>query len=277
VTTVILAFASVIAVSLVSLAGLLTLSMDEPRVRKLATFLVSFAVGALLGDAFIHLIPETFEGPGHAETSLSPSLLILGGMMAFFVVEKLLRHSHGILHEHYHGHPELKRPELATINILGDAIHNFIDGIMIGASYLVSPTLGLSTTIAVLLHEIPQELADFGILIHSGLSVRKAVLLNLASASVAIVGTALSLLAGSVAQQTVTTSLIPLTAGGFVYLATADLIPELQHERGLRALVVQTILIALGIAVMGLLTFIEESSVAWQSNGIFAILILRRP
>lgn len=256
-TTVILAFASVIAVSLVSLAGLLTLSMDEPRVRKLATFLVSFAVGALLGDAFIHLIPETFESPGHPETSLSPSLLILGGMMAFFVVEKLLRHSHGILHEHYHGHPELKRPELATINILGDAIHNFIDGIMIGASYLVSPTLGLSTTIAVLLHEIPQELADFGILIHSGLSVRKGVLLNLASASVAIVGTVLSLLAGSVAQQTVTTSLIPLTAGGFVYLATADLIPELQHERGLRALIVQTILIALGIAVMGLLTFIE--------------------
>jgi zinc and cadmium transporter len=254
-TTVILAFASVIAVSLVSLVGLVTISMDEERVRKLATLLVSFAVGALLGNAFIHLIPETFAGPVPNGTALGSSLLILGGMMAFFVVEKLLRHSHGILHEHYH--PAAKRPELAAINILGDAIHNFIDGVVIGASYLVSPALGLSTTIAVLLHEIPQELADFGILIHSGLRVRKAMLLNLASASVAILGTALSLLADSVAQETIATLLVPLTAGGFVYLAAADLIPELQHERGLHALVVQTMLIALGIAIMGLLTFIE--------------------
>jgi zinc and cadmium transporter len=257
VTTAALAFASVIAVSLVSLVGLVTFSMDEARVRKLATFFVSFAVGALLGDAFIHLIPETFEGEVQGETTLGPSLLILGGMMVFFVVEKLLRHQHGVLHEHHHGQQQLRRPELAAINILGDAIHNFIDGVVIGASYLVSPALGLSTMIAVLLHEIPQEFADFGILIHSGLSVRKAVLLNLGSASVAILGTALSLLAGSVAHEAVTMTLVPLTAGGFVYLAAADLIPELQHDRGLRALVVQTVLITLGIVVMGLLTFVE--------------------
>lgn len=256
-TIAVLAFISVIAVSLISLVGLVTVSMDEARVRKLATFFISFAVGALLGDAFIHLIPETFAAQAPSRAALGPSLLILGGMMVFFIVEKLLRHQHGVLHEQYHGHQDLKRPELAAINILGDAIHNFIDGIVIGASYLASPTLGLSTTIAVLFHEIPQELADFGILIHSGLSVRKAVLLNLASASVAILGTAVSLLAGSVAQETVTTSLVPLTAGGFVYLAAADLIPELQHDRSLRALVVQTVLITLGIVVMGLLTFIE--------------------
>lgn len=254
-TTIALAVGSVIAVSLVSLVGLVTLSMDEARVRRLATFFVSFAVGALLGNAFIHLIPETFAGSVPDSTALGSSLLILGGMMAFFIVEKLLRHSHGILHEHYH--PAPKRLELATINILGDAIHNFIDGVVIGASYLVSPALGLSTTLAVLLHEIPQEFADFGILIHSGLSVRRAVLLNLGSASVAILGTALSLLAGSVAQEAVTMTLVPLTAGGFVYLAAADLIPELQHDRSLRALVVQTVLITLGILVMGLLTLIE--------------------
>jgi zinc and cadmium transporter len=257
VTTVILALVSVIAVSLVSLVGLATIAMDEMRVRRLATLFVSFAVGALLGDAFIHLIPEAFTGPVPTRAALGPSLLILGGMMVFFIVEKLLRHQHGVLHEHYHGQPELRRPELAAINILGDAIHNFIDGVVIGASYLVSPLLGLSTTIAVLFHEIPQEFGDFGILIHSGLTVRKAVLLNLASASVAILGTILSLLAGSIAQETVTTSLVPLTAGGFVYLAAADLIPELQHDRSLRALVVQTFLITLGIVIMGLLTFIE--------------------
>jgi zinc and cadmium transporter len=257
VTPVVLALASVVAVSLVSLIGLVTLSMDEPRIRTLATFFVSFAVGALLGDAFIHLIPEIFESQTPGRTALGPSFLVLVGILVFFVVEKLLRHQHGVLHEHYHGSQAPSRPELAVINVLGDAVHNFIDGVIIGASYLVSPTLGLTTTLAVLLHEIPQEFGDFGILIHSGLSVRKAVLVNLGSASVAILGTILSLLAGSVAQQAVTSSLVPLTAGGFVYLAAADLIPELQHDRSLRALVVQTSLILTGIGIMGLLTFVE--------------------
>jgi zinc and cadmium transporter len=109
----------------------------------------------------------------------------------------------------------------------------------------------------VLLHEIPQEFGDFGILIHSGLNVRKALLVNLGSGSIAILGTALSLLAASIALEAVTSTLVPLTAGGFVYLAAADLIPELQHDRSLRALIVQTTLISCGIAVMGLITFIE--------------------
>ncbi|HXG52799.1 MAG TPA: ZIP family metal transporter [candidate division Zixibacteria bacterium] len=255
--TVLLTIASVLAVSLVSLVGVLTLSMDEARVRALATFFVSFAVGALLGDAFIHLIPGTFEAFAAAGASLAASLLILAGMMAFFVVEKLLRHTHGVLHAHHHPGETVRRPELAAINVLGDAIHNFIDGLVIGASYLAGPTLGISTTIAVVLHEIPQELGDFGILVHSGLSVRRAVLLNLASASVAIVGAGVSLGAGTVAHEAVTRTLLPVTAGGFVYLAAADLIPELQHDRSVRALGLQTGLITTGIAVMGLLTFVE--------------------
>jgi zinc and cadmium transporter len=106
-----------------------------------------------------------------------------------------------VLHEQYHGREEVGRPEWVAINLLGDAIHNFIDGVMIGASYLVSPQLGLLTTIAVLLHEIPQEFSDFGILIHSGLAVRKAVVLNLASASIAILGTAISLLAAAASVE----------------------------------------------------------------------------
>ncbi len=121
----------------------------------------------------------------------------------------------------------------------------------------MNPRLGLSTTIAVLLHEIPQEFGDFGILIHSGFRVRTAVLLNLASASLAILGTAISLLVGAVAQEAVTASLIPITAGGFVYLAAADLISELQHDRSFRALIMQTGLISIGIVIMGLLTFVE--------------------
>ena len=256
-TAAVFALASVVAVSLVSLVGVVTIALDEARVRRLATLFISFAVGALFGDAFIHLIPGSFEAGTAGNAPMTASLLILGGMMVFFVVEKLLHHRHGVLHDYFHGHEPGSRPELAVINVLGDAVHNFIDGVVIGASYLVSPTLGVSTTLAVLLHEIPQEFGDFGILIHSGLSVRKALLVNLGSASVAILGTALSLLAASVAQEAVTSTLVPLTAGGFVYLAAADLIPELQHDRSVRALIVQTILISSGIAVMGLITFIE--------------------
>jgi zinc and cadmium transporter len=249
----ILSLMSVAGVSLVSLAGLATLSLDEARTRRLAGLLVSFAVGALLGDAFIHLIPETFTRD--ADT-LRPSLLVLGGMLLFFVVEKLLRHEHGLLHRHHH--PESGgRPELAAINVLGDAIHNFIDGVLIAGSYLVSPALGLATTVAVLCHEIPQELGDFGVLIHSGLSVRRAVLLNVGSASVALLGAVVALLLGEVWGPVVTEVLIPMAAGGFVYIAAADLIPELQHDRTVRALLPQVAFIALGMGVMGLLAVLE--------------------
>ena len=248
------AFLSVTAVSAVSLGGLLTLSMSEVRVRRLATFFVSFAVGALLGDTFIHLVPEIFAGARGRE-ALRGSLLILGGILLFFIVEKLLRHEHGLLHRHHH--QEAVRPELAAVNVLGDAIHNYIDGLLIGASWLVSPALGISTTLAVLLHEIPQELGDFGILIHSGLTVRQATLLNVASAAIAILGTATAVVAGAIAHQQVTEVLVPVTAGGFVYIAAANLIPELQHDRSLRALAVQTTLISGGIVAMALLAFVD--------------------
>jgi len=255
--TAVLALGSVTLVSLVSLVGLATLSMNEARVRRLATFFVSFAVGALLGDAFIHLVPVTFgEGAGEGGT-LSRSLLILAGMMLFFVVEKLLRHSHGVLHAHHHGGAGAARPELAAVNVLGDAIHNFIDGVLIGASFLAGPALGLSTTLAVLLHEVPQELGDFAILVHSGLTVRRAVIYNLASASLAVLGTGVALLTGAVAREAAIDLLIPVTAGGFVYIAAADLVPELQHDRTLAALFLQGGFIALGVAIMALLTLLE--------------------
>jgi zinc and cadmium transporter len=248
-----LSLLSVVLVSLVSLVGVLTLSLKRERMDRLTAALVSFAVGALLGDAFIHLIPEAFADEPRP---LRPSLLILGGMLLFFLLEKFLRHQHALGHSHQHSHEKSPSP-LAAINLIGDAIHNFIDGVLIGASYLVSPSLGLSTTVAVVLHEIPQEFGDFGILIHSGLSVRKALLLNLASASVAILGTVTALVAGAMAGTIVTSMLVPLAAGGFVYIAAADLIPELQHERALRSGLLQAGLISLGIVTMVLLAALE--------------------
>jgi zinc and cadmium transporter len=258
VSPVLASLGSVVLVSLVSLVGVVTLSLDADRLRQLSTVFIGFAVGALLGDAFIHLIPEIVGDPGQNPSTLARSLLVLGGMWLFFVVEKLLRHEHGPLHAHFHAAPGgAARPELAAINVLGDAIHNFIDGALIAASWLASPGLGLTTTMAVVMHEIPQEIADFGILVHSGLTVRKALLLNLASASVALLGTVVVLVSGSVAHENVSAVLLPLTAGGFVYLAAADLIPELQHDRSRRGLVLQTTLIGAGIGVMGVLTLLE--------------------
>jgi zinc and cadmium transporter len=182
-------------------------------------------------------------------------LLVLGGMLLFFVIEKLLLHRHGISRACNGG--DRGGRSVAAINVLGDALHNLIDGVLIGTSYLAGPALGVSTTIAVLLHEIPQELGDFGILVNSGLGVRRAVAVNLVSASAAVLGTAVALMAGLVARNVVVGALLPVTAGGFVYLAAADLMPELQHDRSVRALVEQTSLIAAGIVVMSLLALVD--------------------
>jgi zinc and cadmium transporter len=245
-----LSIASVMGVSLVSFGGLLVLSLSEPGLRRLSAHLISFAAGSLLGDAFLHLIPESFEV---GQSILRQSLLVLGGLMAFFVVEKLMRHRHGAFHAGHDREPGGK-PELAVVNLLGDAVHNFIDGMLIGASYLASPALGMATTLAVLFHEIPQELGDFSILVHSGMKPRKAVLLNFVSASIAILGTAAALLIGAVEREFLVSALLPITAGGFVYLAAADLIPEMQHDRSPASFFTQTGLMALGMGLMALLT-----------------------
>jgi zinc and cadmium transporter len=247
------AIASVVAVSLVSLLGVVTMAWDQRRVRRLSLIFISFAAGALLGDAFIHLVPECFAA---ADDPLRPSLLVLAGIVLFFVVEKLLRHAHGPLHEMHHGHAH-DLPALRVINVVGDALHNFIDGVLIGASYLVTPELGVTTTVAVVLHEIPQEIGDFAVLIHSGMRARKAVLLNLASASTAILGTVLVLIVGSAGGEAIAGALVPVTAGAFVYIAAADLLPELQHDRSLHGLAVQTALITAGVAIMGALTMVD--------------------
>jgi zinc and cadmium transporter len=242
-------FGSIALVSVTSLAGAFALSLDEGRVRRLSLVLVSFAAGALLGDAFLHLIPEALERRGAGNT---PGLLVLAGILLFFMVEKLLRHHHGPLYRQHH--PEhAEHSELIAINLIGDSIHNLIDGMLIAGGYLVSPALGISTSAAVLLHELPQELGDFGVLVHAGLSPKKALLWNAATALVSLAGAAITLLAGARMGPALTDTLIPITAGGFVYIALADLVPELQHDRTLSGLAIQASLIAAGIAVMAAL------------------------
>lgn len=238
---------SVITVSLISLVGIFTLSLSLERLKKIILVLVSFSVGGLFGDAFIHLIPESFEKlGGHIATPL----LILSGILMFFILEKFIswRHCH-IPTSDDHPHP------LVFINLVGDGLHNLLDGVIIGATYAVSIPIGLTTTLAVVLHEIPQEIGDFGILIHGGLSWKKALAFNFLSATTAIVGAIISLILGPQIKN-YSASLLPFTAGGFIYLAGSDLIPELQKEIKMTKSLVQLLSIISGIGIMALMAIL---------------------
>ena len=238
---------SVIVVSVISLIGIFALLLHKDT-KKITFLLVSFAVGGLFGDAFIHLLPEAFEEMGN---KLAVPLWVLFGIMIFFVLEKFLRWRHCHMSEtEQHIHP------VVTMNLVGDAVHNIIDGMVIGATYLVSIPLGLTTTLAIVLHEIPQEMGDFGVLVHGGLSVKKALMFNFLSAITAIIGTVLSLTVGPHVQG-YTTALIPITAGGFIYIAGSDLLPELQHDVKISTSLLQFALILLGLGIMAALVFLE--------------------
>jgi zinc and cadmium transporter len=239
---------SVVVVSVISLIGILALLLNRD-VNKITFLLVSFAVGALFGDAFIHLLPESFE---KIENNLEIALLVLGGIFIFFILEKVLRwrHSHNFPKNKKQVHP------MVTMNLVGDAVHNLIDGMVIGASYMVSIPLGLTTTLAIVLHEIPQEMGDFGILLQGGLSVKRALVFNFLSATTAIIGTILSLTIGPHVQG-YTVALIPITAGGFIYIAGSDLIPELQRDVKMSRSFLQFGLIVLGIGIMAVLAALE--------------------
>jgi len=222
--------------------------MKKERVKKISIFLVSFAAGALFVDAFFHLLPEAFTELG---LGLTTSLYIILGILFFFILEKFLhwRHCH-LLPSREHVHP------LATMNLVGDAFHNFIDGLLIGATYMVSIPLGISTTLAIILHEIPQEIGDFGVLIHAGFPISRALLFNLFSAISAVLGAIISLYIGPHVEG-YAIFFLPITAGGFIYIAGSDLIPELKHEYGAISSFLQFILIILGISIMTLLALVE--------------------
>jgi zinc and cadmium transporter len=217
--------------------------------------LVSFAIGALLGAAFLEVIPHAFE---HGEAHVVAGS-ILGGILAFFLMEKLLlwRHSHDVdgdedpaapAHAHAHGHD---RGRSGALIVVGDTIHNFLDGILIAAAFLQSTQLGIVTAIAIVAHEIPQEVGDFLILLHSGYSRTKAFLLNMLSSCATLVGGALGYAALQVVEGW-TPVLLGIVAASMIYVAVADLIPGLHRRTALAATVSQTALIALGIGAIAL-------------------------
>jgi len=233
--------ASVAIVSMVSFVGLLTLAINVDKLKKILLYLVSFSAGALFGDTFIHLLPEIVEQTGF---TLQVSAYLLLGIIVFFILEKIINWHH----YHYPHTKEQLHPFVIT-NLFGDAFHNFIDGLIIAASYLVSIPVGIATTIAVILHEIPQEMGDFGVLLQGGFSKAKALMFNFLTAIMAVFGAVVALLI-SAQTENITTVLIPFAAGGFIYVAGSDLIPELHKEVNIRKSILQLLAFVLGIGVM---------------------------
>ncbi|MFW0837934.1 MAG: ZIP family metal transporter [Candidatus Komeilibacteria bacterium] len=240
---------SVIVVSLISLVGVITIFYKEQKQKTLIWLLVSLAVGALFGDAFIHLIPEIYSDATHPVWS---SFFILAGICIFFIMEKFLNWHH--YHHSDHSHETIK--PLGYLNLISDGIHNLIDGIIIAVAYLVSLPVGIATTITVILHEIPQEISDFGLLLHAGFSKTKAIWLNLLSASIAIIGAALALIIGHNITA-VTEYALATAAGGFIYIAGSDLVPELHKEIAIKKTLLQFVMVGIGVGLMFAMLLIE--------------------
>ncbi|MDR2428608.1 MAG: ZIP family metal transporter [Candidatus Margulisbacteria bacterium] len=242
------ALAASFLVSLVSFAGALTLLVKEKALYKILLILVAFSAGSLIGNAFLHLIPEALLTLNeHPPVFFS----VLAGFTFFFLLEKCLywRHCH---YERCAVH------NFSYLNLFGDAAHNFIDGLIIGGSFLVSPAAGWITTLTVMTHEIPQELGDFGVLLYGGLSKYQALAYNFVSALTAIAGTVCGFFFAS-RSAVFTGVLLAFTAGGFIYIASSDLIPELHEVQDKKQALLNFLTFILGLVFMYALTFLPES------------------
>jgi zinc and cadmium transporter len=248
---------SVILVSLVSLVGIVSLLLKKD-LKNYLLILVSLSAGTLFGGAFLHLLPEAVEINGFTVTI---SLLLLAGVLTFFILEKFIHWRHCHVSEDNHNdehtieHLAHNPSHIAPLNLLGDVIHNLLDGLVIAGSYLVSIPAGLATTVAVILHEVPQEIADFGVLLHSGLSKWKALFYNFLSAAAAILGAVVGLMLSSKSEMFIS-YILPFAAGGFVYIAGSNLIPELHKKCDFKESFWHFIALFVGIALMYILTFL---------------------
>lgn len=238
--TLIYALLATLIVSLISLIGIITLLIKQKHLNKILFFFISFSAGSLLGGAFFHLIPESLE----KSTASFVFQLVLIGFITFFILEKIL-HWHHCQNDHCQEHKKV----LGLQNLAGDALHNFIDGLIIISAFYIDFNLGLITTASVILHEIPQEISDFGVLIYSGFSKTKALYYNLISALMAVLGTIIGYFLIIKIEQ-IAQWLIPITAGGFIYIAASDLIPEINKERKLSKSTLSLIFFLLALLIM---------------------------
>lgn len=235
-------FISTLLISFISFVGVLILFLKEKLLEKVLFVLVSFSAGAMLGGAFLHLIPEAIERV-LPEQMLNIFLYVILGFGTFFILENFINWHH----HHAKEHPKIM--PFSYLILISDSIHNFIDGLIIAASFVISFPLGIVTSLAVALHEIPQEIGDFGILIYGGFEKAKALALNFLSAITVVLGGIVGfVLSEKMGEATIL--LLPFAAGSFIYIAASDLIPEVRHEKNLKKSVIYFFVFLLGIALM---------------------------
>lgn len=228
---------------LVSLLGGLLLLAKENIAYRLSHYITSFAAGALLGTAFFDLLPEATHEAG--EMNLFPWVLV--GILGLFFVERIIH-----WHPHHHAHDHTSQAietSVVPVLVISDTVHNLIDGMVIGLTFLVDPTLGLVTAVAVAAHEIPQEIGNFGIMLHKGVKRRIILLANLLSAVAAVVGGIFAYIIGE-RIEALLPILLALAAGFFIYISVADLLPEIHHEENKHMALIQTILLLTGIFII---------------------------
>ena len=245
-----------LSVSLISLIGILTFGI---KASKYAKFFIAVATGAILGDVFYHILPEVLETP-EINNKLIFSF-VLGGIVTMFLIESIFRHihCHQILEQHNHkqeDHKHIQNP-LGTMNLIGNSLHNFLDGALIAASFLVSPVAGWATTFAIITHEIPVELGNYMILIHSGYSKSKALFYNFISAGFGLLGSIAIILLGQSFQSTLP-YISAFAAGFLLYIAMSDLIPEIHVNHNQKPNYFNLVLIILAVLFMYYISTLEK-------------------
>lgn len=225
-------------VSLISFVGVICLALKENILNKILLVLIGLSAGALMGGAFLHLLPEAVE----KSIGLNVYLFVLIGFILFFLIEKVLhwRHCHK---------GECDVHTFQYMNLVGDSIHNFIDGMIMAASFVVSVPLGITTTIAISTHEIPQEIGDFGVLLYGGFSKKKAIMLNFTIALTAVLGGIVGFFVSSFVEDIVL-FILPFAAGGFIYIAATDLVPEIRKELDMKKYMATLLVFICGILIM---------------------------
>ena len=232
---------SVIIVSLISLIGAFTL-LTKKNINKFLTLMISFSAGTLLGAAFLDLLPEVIES-----NLKNVGYMILFGILIFFILEKIIKW--------HHHHKGSETHSFTHLNLIGDSIHNFIDGAIIATSFIVSTQLGIVTSIAIFFHEIPQEIGDFSLLLYGGFSKTKALLFNFLTALTAIFGAIVAYLFSNFVEQ-FAPYLTAFAIGMFIYIGAADLIPELHKENMIKKSITQFIFLLIVIALIAMVSSI---------------------
>lgn len=234
------ALIAAIIVSLISLVGVFTLVLTKKLIHKIVYFLIALSAGTLLGGAFFHILPEAIEKNSDIHQVF---LIFLIGFASFFVLERILRW------RHCHEDSDCKVHPVGMMNLAGDGMHNFIDGLLIAAAFSADVHLGITATIAIILHEIPQEIGDFGVLIHAGYKPTKALLFNFLSALTAILGVLVGFWLGN-NMTGFSDFLLPFAAGGFLHIAASDLVPELHNEKNSTRAAISFLVFILGAGIM---------------------------